>query len=269
MSTIDFSLGDLLDESAERAGLDPGALSHRHLNSITRSLQLLLTDVENRGATPEDRMQTVAVPLPQGYGAVQLPADTLDVTQASVFFQGKPYPLGRTSREDYQNLSFPTQLGNPSIFWLSKSQPPESVFLTNVVGGTYTPSLDFSDGRNTQNIFMFPAWPGGGQATAAGTGPYLVLWPQNNLGATQLTVTRLRQIGMPNAFGDQLDATRNWTETLCKGLAARIAEKYNPEAEPGLLQKYERALLERDAEQDHHPVIIAYRGHGWGRGRRH
>ncbi len=50
MSTIEFSFGDLIDEATERAGLDPAALTHRHLNSINRSLNLLHTDIENNGA---------------------------------------------------------------------------------------------------------------------------------------------------------------------------------------------------------------------------
>ncbi len=269
MSTIDLSFGDLVDETCERAGLDPAALTHRHLGSITRSLQLLFSDVENKGAVPEVRTDTLTVALPASYGAVQLPADTVDVTQVAVMVDGAPYPLGRSHREDFQTLSFPTSAGNPAIYWLSKSQPDEAMFLTQAMGADYTPSLNFSDPRNTQNFMMYPAWPVGGPSLVAGSGPYLVLWPMNGLGATSLTVTRVRQFRMPDGMGEQLDVGRSWAETIVRGLAAAIAEKYNPEIYPRLELKYREALLNRDADEDHHPISIGYRGHGWGRRRRH
>ena len=269
MSTIDFSLGDLIDEATERSGIDPAALTYRHLNSITRSLQLLFTDIENKGAQAEYRTETLTVPLPASYGAVQLPPETIDISQVAVLINGAPYPLGRTKREDFQTISYPSAMGNPAVFWLSKSQPPESLFLTQALGATYTPSLAFSNPRNTQNLLMFPAWPVGGPPQVNGEGPFLVLWPMNGLGATSMTITRVRQIKMPGGFGEQLDAARPWTETIVRGLAAAVAEKYNPEIYPRLEAKYLQALMDRDAEEDHHPVTIGYRGHGWSRARRH
>ena len=206
MSSIEFSFGDLIDESAERAGVDPAALTHRHLASITRSLQLVFTEIEKEGATAEYRTETLTVPLPAGYGAVQLPRETIDVSGVALVVNGAPYPLGRTTREDYQTLSYPSSSGTPSIFWLSKTIPPESAFLNSTLGADYLPSLDFRDPRNTQNLILYPAWPVGGAPLAVGEGPFLVLWPQNGLTAGQLTVTRVRQINMPGGFGEQLDA---------------------------------------------------------------
>lgn len=269
MSTIDLTFGELIDEASERAGLDPSSLTYRHLSSITRSLQLVFTDIENRGCPAEFRTDTLTVPLPTLYGAVQLPPNTIDVMQVAVLIAGKPYPLGRTSREDYQTLSFPSSRGNPSIYWVTKSAPPESFFVNSTLGADYTPSLDFSDVRNTQNFLQFPAWPVGGPPQQAGTGPYIVIWPQNALTSTQLTVTRARQIAMPSGMGDQIDTSRAWMETIVRGLAAAIALKYNPEMQPSLQAMYEKALMERDADEDHHPVIIAHRAFGFGRARRH
>ena len=60
-----------------------------------------------------------------------------------------------------------------------------------------------------------------------------------------------------------------WGETVVRGLAAAVAEKYNPEIFPRLELRYKEALMMRDAEEDMHPVTIGYRAHGWGRARRH
>ena len=245
MSNVDWNFGDLIDESVERSGLDSAALTHRHLASINRSLQLLLIDLENRGANAEFRMETKSYLLASTYGGVVLESDTIDVTQASILYNPgggqKPYPLGRTTREDYQNLAFPTANGTPSVYWLSKSNPSGDVL---PIGVTAPPATTDT--------------------------PVLFVWPQNGLpGTVYVQVTRMRQHAMPSNFGAALDTRRAWLPTICAGLAARIAEKYNPEIEPQLTQKYERALLQRDAEEDHHPVVVAFRGHGYGRGRRH
>ena len=269
MSSIEFSFGDLIDESAERAGVDPAALTHRHLASITRSLQLVFTEIEKEGATAEYRTETLTVPLPAGYGAVQLPRETIDVSGVALVVNGAPYPLGRTTREDYQTLSYPSSSGTPSIFWLSKTIPPESAFLNSTLGADYLPSLDFRDPRNTQNLILYPAWPVGGAPLAVGEGPFLVLWPQNGLTAGQLTVTRVRQINMPGGFGEQLDATRNWTETIVRGLTAHIARKYNPAEFANLWGQYKDELVNMAAEEDHHPTKISHRAFGFSRPRRH
>lgn len=240
MSSTTFAFGDLIDEAVENAGLDPAALTHRHLQSINRSLELLFIDLENNGSNAEFRMETKSYDIDVGDGGVVLEADTIDVTQASVVQAGKPYPLGRSSREDFLNLSFPTAQGAPSIYYLSKADPLTDTLPDSVSGNPLK------------------------------TTPILQVWPINGLtGDVTINVTRMRQHAMPGNFGATLDTRRAWLPTLCLGLAARIAGKYNPEDEPRLDGKYRAALLGREADEDHQPVIIGYRGHGWGRGRRH
>ncbi len=240
MSSTTFSLGDLVDEAVENAGLDPAALTHRHLVSITRSLELLFIELETSGANAEYRMETKEYDIDVGDGGVVLEADTLDVTQVTITIQGKPYPLGRSTREDFLTLSFPAATGAPSIFYLSKSNPADDILPDSVSGN-----------------------PGN-------TTPILQLWPLNGLtGDATVRLVRMRQHAMPSNFGSTLDTRRSWMPTLCLGLAAKIASKYNPADEPRLDSKYRAALLGREADEDHQPVIIGYRGFGWGRSRRH
>lgn len=242
MSTVPLDFGDLISEAVERAGLDPAALTHRHLNSINRSMQLLLIELETDGGNAEYRMETQSYTITSGKGGVVLDDDTIDVTQATLSIDGKPVPLGRSTREDFLNLSFPTATGSPSIFFLMKSNPGDDYALPT--GVTAPPATN-----NT---------------------PVLVVWPQMGLsGTVAIQVTRLRQHVAPTAFSDTLDTRRNWLPTMCAGLAAKIAEKFNPAEEPQLAAKYQILLQGRKADENLHPVFIGYRGYGFGRHRRH
>lgn len=233
-----FDFGDLLDEAFERAGLDASAISHRHLNSARRSLLLLNTIIENKGGKPEYREETVDLAIPTGHGAVPLPAGTIDVLACAVLYpDGSVNPLGRTTREDYANLSRPSVAGTPSMFWVSKSMPNEQ--------GLLTPPADVGDLK------------------------VLVLWPQNGAGGIQLRVTRLREIGMPTGMGDQIDARRNWWETYCQGLAAALAGKFNQAAAGVLEARFQQTLMERFQDENRGPIQVGFRGHGWSRPRRH
>lgn len=237
MSSTTWVAGDLIDESVEVAGLDPGALTHRHLNSITRSLELVFIDLETDGPVAEFRMETRNYLMETGDGSIVLESDVIDVTQASILYSAdgiataKPYPLGRTTREDYQNLAYPTTLGTPSVFWISKAD---------------------SD-------LIAPA-----------STPVLTLWPQNGLsGIAYVQITCIRQHSMPANFGAALDIRRNWLPTLSAGLAARLALKWNPAEYDRLNSIYQGYLIKRSAEESREPVRIGYRGFGFGRGRRH
>lgn len=249
MSSTSLNFGDLIDEAVENSGLDPAALTHRHLTSISRSLELLFIDLEIDGANAEFRQETRTYTVASGVGGVVLDTDVIDVTSASLLFSPdgsnlKPYPLGRSTREDFMNLSFPTDQGTPSIYWLTKSI------------------------RTTGNTEQLPT--GVTIPTASVDSPVLVLWPQNGLtGTVQVSVSVLRQHSLPTTFGEKLDTRRNWMPTLAAGLAARIAGKYNPADWERLNGIYLDMKMRRTGDEDHHPVVIGYRAHGFGRGRRH
>ena len=244
-SVSNFDVGDLVDEATEQAGLDPAALTHRHLRSITRSLQLLFIDLETDGANAEYRMETKSYTLATSVGGIVLDSDTIDVTQAVITIDGKPTPLGRSTREDFLSLSFPTATGIPAIFFLMKSNPSADAALPT--GVTAPPA--------TVNTPILCLWP---------------IAPSGALGSTvSIDVTRIRQHTMPSTFGEDIDTRRNWLPTLCAGLAARIANKYNPGEWERLNMIFEQMKQNRVADEDHHPVRVAYRGFGFGRARRH
>jgi hypothetical protein len=243
-SIVDFSFGDLIDEACENAGVDPAALTHRHLNSITRSLQLLHIELENDAANAEFRTETRTWDLDADAGGVVLDADVIDVLDAVIIQDDKPYPLGRSTRQDFLQLSFPDTTSIPQVYWLTKSI------------------------RTTGNTEQLPE--GITIPPASVDTPVLVLWPQNGIDDTvQLRANIYRQHAMPTDFGDSLDTRRAWLPTLCAGLAAKLALKWNPEAHDKLDGIYKNLVFGRSAEEDRHPVTIGFRGFGWGRGRRH
>src|SRR5215831_9096773 len=138
-------------------------------------------------------METKSYTVNAADGGVILDSDTLDVTQATLSINSQPVPLGRSSREDFLNLSFPSQQGNPSIYFVMKSDPG-------------------SDFALPANVLVPPA--------SVGT-PILVFWPQNGLantvGPLAINVTRFRQHRLPANLADTPDTRRNWLPTICTG----------------------------------------------------
>lgn len=231
--------GELIEEAVERAGLDPSALNHRHITSIKRSLMLLFTELE-RELDAEYRMVETLIDLPLNAKAITLPSDTVDVTDIMIVTgDGEELPCRRVSRQDYLNINrspnvgIPT--GTPTSWWISKSIPGEIGRLPQ----SATPSDDI----------------------------LLVLWPAMGQVGGQVRVSYIRQHVDPGFLGDAVDARRDYLEAMCRGLAAKVAEKYNKAAEKDLIAKYKDYLL--DINQDRHPVVVGFRAHGWSRGRRH
>lgn len=239
----ELTFGDVVDEAAENAGLDPSALTARHLNSMTRSLFLVFTEIENKGATPEYRVNTQTFTLVAGQGAIILPEDTIDVTEASFedTSQGvaASTPLTRTNRSTWIGLSDRTIRSRPTSFFVSKTLPAE------------------------MDLYGI-ADPGGMTERKL-----LVLYPRNERAGTKVTINRLRYTGQPTNLASAIDARRNWLDTIQFGLAARTAWKYNRDRYSTLEGKFQGALAERLQSENRAPTYVGFRGHGWSRRRRH
>ncbi len=95
-----MEFGECIDEAAEQAGLDPAALTHRHLNSMTRSLDLVMIEIENEGAKPEYRMETSTFTINAGDGVIVLPEDTVDVTEVVISSGDSDLGMTRAHRDD-------------------------------------------------------------------------------------------------------------------------------------------------------------------------
>lgn len=228
--------GELIEEAAERAGLDPSTLGHRHITSIKRSLMLLFTEIEKEIPAAEYRLLETTLAVGTNQKGVELPADCVDVVDVMVIMDdGSKLPTRRISRQDYLNVNRGSGSGVPSSWWLSKSLPGEVARL-----------------------------PSGSPAT---DNMILVLWPTAVASVASVLVSYIRETTAPGSLGTDVDARREWWDTISSGLAARIAEKYNPMREGDLQAKYMARLGRQN--NDMHPVVMSYRGFGFSRGRRH
>lgn len=260
---MDF--GELIDESAENAGIDPSSITARHINSIRRSIEMLQIELETEGATAEFREHTVTIRAPVGAAAISLPDDAIDVTVVStkvVSTSSGDMPLTRISRDTWTVLPDKYTTGAPTSYWVSKSEDHD----------------DLVTAKHTQSIaagFGLGGWgagPWGGTGTVTPnlpTGiPVLVLYPAVEV-IRDITLTYYRHHRAPGHLGDTVDAARNWLPTFSTGLSAKIAKKWNKPAYPGLKAEYDTMLALRTADENNHDVRIGFRGHGWARRHRH
>jgi hypothetical protein len=113
------TVATFLDEAAERCGMDPSALSHRHIISAMRSLNFLLTEWATEDADMPYRIdqETVAVVADtHSYALAAGSIDTLDVVFARGDTQG--IELSRISRQDYLLIPDKTVRGTPTQYYI-------------------------------------------------------------------------------------------------------------------------------------------------------
>lgn len=261
---------ELIDEAAEQAGLDPASLTSRHLNSIKRSFDLLAIELEQAGANAEYRQVTDTIIAPVSASVIPLPLDTIDVTTVAVVPSDTSQSnalgaiaLSRTNRDAWVLDPNRFTTGYPSTFWVSKGLPQEVQLLQ---GLSLTPSA-------LPTAYSWAHWGGVDvdpltRNSLSIENVCLVLSPPLSAQVI-LTVNRIRQIGSPTGMGSAIDARRVWLPIICKGLAAKIAEKWNPERATGLAQEFGARLRARLEDENMHPVKIGFRGYGWSRERRH
>jgi len=258
-----MEFGELIDEAFEQAGLDPASITHRHISSLKRSLDLLYIEIENEGVEPEYRTDTEIYPLAVNQGGIILPDDTIDV--ADVSFRSASGggqvdgPMLRMNRADYMGYARKDQSGRPSHFWVAKSSPAEIIFVDGALkmswGATGVP-VRHADG-------------GVGSADDVGKDKrVLILWPANSLGATSVVVTRVRWSKPAGGVLDDVDGSRAWLDTIAVGLAARTAQKFNYERYGDLKSEFEMKLQKRVQSEDMAPLNISYRSFGLPRRRR-
>lgn len=243
---MDF--GELLDEAFERAGIDPASITGRHITSAKRSLDLLASELESFGPQAEYRTTTDEYLIDSGQILVALPANTIDVLSVTLRTAASgvtaDLPLTRSHRQEWQSIPNKEITGTPMAFWVSKASPDIYNLITTVTGDATT-LVD----ANTET-------------------PVLVLWPGASSDGS-LIITRVRSTTAPSLLDDEVDARRNWLEIYCSGLAMKLAEKFNYERHAKLEGSYAGKLKSRLTQENEGDVRVAFRGFGFGRGRRH
>ena len=253
-----LTIGDVVDEAAERCGLDPASLSERHLISARRSLNLLFADLENEKIDVPMRIERITMMVGSGLRGAVLPAGTLDVLDVIASIGGVDYPLSRTNRGDYAALANKSGTADrPSEYWVSQQTPTDVGYLDGADG-----AFDATGVLGTQSF-------GGGTGTPASNPalrmPALFFWPRSSANVS-LTIWRIRSIEDAQFLGEDLDIQRGWLDTACAGLASKLAIKYAPDRVSELKSQYKEALdRSLSSLPDRGAVIIG--GRGFGRSR--
>lgn len=272
---MDF--GELIDEAAERGGLDPAALEGRHIESIRRSMEYVQIELETEGAQAEFRESTYTATIAAGAGAFSLPADAIDVTSIQINDGTSAAPhitLARENRTTWAQLAAPTDAGQPTIFWISKSNPIDLKTLevhTDVVASTAVTS-SWGAGSFSTGAFSGATAASLTEAQMRAIVPdgtkCAILWPLTDKAYT-IQVSYVRFHAAPGNLSSDVDVVRNWLPTITAGLAAKIAQKWALDRYAMLQAEYQTMLFQRSAEQNQNPVYIGFRGHGFSRRRRH
>lgn len=128
-------LDDLIEEAASRAGFE--LRSGYDMQSAVRSMNLLLTDMANRGLN----LFTITegtVSLIAGTGQYNLPADTVDVVHHMVAQGSTDYHVERIGVGTWGNISNKTQTGRPFQAWIDRRRDSPVVNFWPVPDQAYT-----------------------------------------------------------------------------------------------------------------------------------
>lgn len=111
-------VSDLIDEAASRAGVS--MRSGYDYQSAARSLNLLLTDMANRGLNLFS-IDEGEVALSVGVSEYDLPADTVDVIALAVrSAQGQDFTVERVGVGTWANIPHKSQPGRPRQCWVER-----------------------------------------------------------------------------------------------------------------------------------------------------
>lgn len=224
------TIGEIIDDALEYAGVDPASANARHLKSAMRSINQVYLWLENRNeALFRDDIETVSIRAGQPF--FYAPAGTLTIKKGTMRSVGQP-----TSYENNIDV-FPKavwfdmpakgQVGRPSIMALNYSSPVTPDYLLSdtqkllsdapVEGG-------FSEGGFGDFDWASP--PAEGKAYTPGIGPQVILWPVPDMDYT-LDYIRVRQTQRASQLGQNMDQRTIWVNAITFKLGHFLCLKYN------------------------------------------
>lgn len=147
---FDPTAASIVDELAERAGLDPSTLNHRHLTSILASINYAIRELEAEDLSSFARQDNESTTTSS---ATLTPADgTIDILNMSVSTDSgtTDIPIQRIPREDWFNLTPKTQSGTPTMYWVNYESLSPVVYFWPQPSTTITVKYDRL--RYTQSV---------------------------------------------------------------------------------------------------------------------
>ena len=162
----DPNLANYTEEAAERAGLDPQAITGHHILSIRRSVGYLFSSWATRGMR-QWKFADYTYTVTANDLSFDLPVGTIDVTTVMLKRGNVETPMYPISRDDYKMLHNKVLTGRPDRYFLNKRRdtPGDSVPMqlffwqaaennTDQIIVTYY--RQFEDGGVAQNTLDIP-----------------------------------------------------------------------------------------------------------------
>lgn len=146
--SFDPSFAGLLDESCERAGIDPRSITADHIQSAKMSLNLMFTQWVVLDGDALYRNATSTSTLTVGLSSFVLPTGAWDIISNDMVMstgsQPQEIPIARMSREDYLKLPNKTERGRPTQFYVDRSvSNTPTVVVWPVPDQSYTFRFDY------------------------------------------------------------------------------------------------------------------------------
>jgi hypothetical protein len=112
----------IIEEAAERAGIDPATLTHRHLTSAKSSLNYVLLELQSEQPDIFWRVDRESTSLSAAASSLALASGTVEVNDVMILPAGETSyrPLTRVNRQDFLMLATPTSTANaPSQYYVN------------------------------------------------------------------------------------------------------------------------------------------------------
>lgn len=118
-SSFNLEIAEILDDVFEHLGGEP--ILGKELPSARRSLNLLLTEWQNRGVNLWT-LEAVTTAVTTSVGSYTLTSSTADVLDAFIRRDNVETPLERYSFSDYAAISNKTQTGRPTKIFIDRQR---------------------------------------------------------------------------------------------------------------------------------------------------
>lgn len=223
------SIGAIIDEAFEYAGVDPATATARHLASAIRSMNSVYQWLENEGeALFRDDIETVIVN--EGQATFFVPPGTLSIKSAHITEINPPSNQSELliyAKASWFEMPDRNQRGRPTVLALNFSAPMSFDGIQTDTDALFDPPLQpegYGEGGYGDGPFDGPALDTS-QYTPGG-GPQAILWPIPEK-SYRISYRRVRQSQRAVLLSENADAHAIWTSAIIFRLAHYLALKYN------------------------------------------
>jgi hypothetical protein len=113
-------IAECLDESFERAGVEPASIGHEHIGSAMRSIKFMLNSEWNALGLKQWQITRTTQTMSVDLASFNLPAGGIDIVQAVLRRADRDTPMNRISRQEYLDISTKNINGRPDRYWADR-----------------------------------------------------------------------------------------------------------------------------------------------------